>query len=258
MNNGDLDEIRCVLNLIKMKQMKIPFFSKEIISIKSNGVELNNLPNNININNLMTEDEILQVAKFCNLKKSPSGAKADIHINALGYSIKSNRSAPPAIVNHTARPGFVKVCNRIGVNIDLLDKMIIDYWKKRKQGLFGEDVKNADKQSPFTKSFIYIRPLINYFLFDGSGQKNSPNPSVGIIVFEDPLNSKEWNLYNKSNAVEFFWDKLIFSVRSKKGMPTGYPHKMGEKAMLNKSSIDKWTEFIDGDYRGALHIRTGK
>ena len=41
-------------------------------------------------------------------------------------------------------------------------------------------------------------------------------------------------------------------------MPSGYPYKMSKKALINKSSVEKWTEFIDGDYRGALHIRIGR
>ena len=103
-----------------------------------------------------------------------------------------------------------------------------------------------------------MRPIINYFLFDGTGQKDSHYPSKGIIVFENPLISNGWDLYYKTNALDFFWNKLIFSLRSKKGMPTGYPDKMSKKAMLQKSSIDKWTQYIDGGYRGALHIRTTK
>tara|TARA_B110000459_G_C16467976_1_gene428345 strand:+ start:22 stop:798 length:777 start_codon:yes stop_codon:yes gene_type:complete len=258
MNKGELDEILCILKLIKMRENKIPFFSNEIWSIKSNGIELIDLPNNINIDKLKDKNEILQVAELCNLKKSPSGSKADVHINEQGYSIKSNRSAPPAIVNHTSRPGFVNVCKRIGVSIEPLDKIIKDYWGKRNEGEFGEDVKNTDKQSPFVNHLEYMRPIINYFLFDGTGQKDSHYPSKGIIVFENPLNSNGWDLYNKTNALDFFWHKLIFSLRSKKGMPTGYPDKMSKKAMLQKSSIDKWTQYIDGGYRGALHIRTTK
>lgn len=256
MNKGELDEILCVLKLIKMRENKIPFFSQEIRSIKSNGIELIDLPNNISIEKLDNENEILKVAELCNVKKSPSGSKADIHINEIGYSIKSNRSAPPAIVNHTARPGFVNVCNRIGLSIEPLDKIIKEYWIKRNEGRFGEDIKNIDIQSPFRNHIKYMRPIINYFLFDGTGQKNSEHPSKGIITFENPINSNEWNLYNKTNAVDFFWHKLVFSLRSKKGMPKGYPDKMSKKAMLEKSSIDKWTQYIDGDYRGSLHIRT--
>ncbi|MAZ93210.1 MAG: hypothetical protein CMF58_02225 [Lentimicrobiaceae bacterium] len=258
MNKGELDEILCILKLIKMRENKTLFFSKEINSIKSNGIELIDLPKNINIDRLKDENEIIQVAKSCNLKKSPAGSKADVHINELGYSIKSNRSAPPAIVNHTSRPGFVNVCKRIGVNIGPLDNIIKDYWQKRNEGEFGEDIKNSDKKSPFVNHLEYMRPIINYFLFDGTGQKNSYYPSEGIIVFENPLNSNEWNLYNKTNALDFFWHKLVFSLRSKKGMPIGYPDKMSKKAMLQKSSIDKWTEYIDSDFRGALHIRTTK
>tara|TARA_B100000963_G_C22564390_1_gene642935 strand:+ start:288 stop:1064 length:777 start_codon:yes stop_codon:yes gene_type:complete len=258
MNKGELDEILCILKLIKMRESKTPFFSKQIKSIKSNGTELKDLPNNISIEKLEDENEILKVAELCNVKKSPAGSKADVHVNEIGYSIKSNRSAPPAIVNHTARPGFVNVCKRIGLSIEQLDNIIKEYWIKRNEGKFGEDIKNIDIRSPFMGHIEYMRPIINYFLFDGTGQKNSEYPSKGIIMFENPINPNEWRLYNKTNAVDFFWHKLVFSLRSKKGMPKGYPDKMSKKAMLQKSSIDKWTQYIDGDYRGALHIRTTK
>ena len=258
MNKGELDEILCILKLIKMRENKTMFFSKEIRSIKSNGEELIDLPKNITLEKLKDEKEILKVAELCNVKKSPAGSKADVHINEIGYSIKSNRSAPPAIVNHTARPGFVNVCKRIGLRIEPLDNIIKEYWNKRSGGEFGEDVKNIDARSPFIDHVEYMRPIINYFLFDGTGMKDSEHPSKGIIMFENPTNPNEWSLYSKANAVDFFWHKLVFSLRSKRGMPKGYPDKMSKKAILKKSSIDKWTQYINGDYRGALHIRATK
>ncbi len=54
------------------------------------------------------------------------------------------------------------------------------------------------------------------------------------------------------------WDKLIFSLRSKKGIPNNYPDVTSKKLIPLKSSIAKWTKHIDGAYRGALHIRTKK
>ena len=98
------------------------------------------------------------------------------------------------------------------------------------------------------------KPILNYFLFDGTGSRDSLFPSNGIILFDDPLKSKNWKLLNKDNAIDFLWRKLVFSIRSK-GMPNGYPYEMSKKTLLNKSIIDKWTEHMNEKYKGALHIR---
>ncbi len=258
MNKGEIDEILCILRLVEMRQKRIPFFSQIINSIKSNGIELNNLPNSICLAELNDKSKLVEISNFCKIQKSSPGSKSDVQVNGLGYSIKSTRSAPPAIVNHTARPGFVNVCDRIGVSIEELDIIINDYWKKRQDGLIREDVKNSHEHSPFKNHKNYLRPILNYFLFVGTGQKDSPYPAESIISFDDPLENNKWTLFNKENTLDYFWDKLVFSLRSKKGMPTGYPNKMSKIALKNKSSVDKWTEFIDGDYRGALHIRLSR
>jgi hypothetical protein len=258
MNKGELDEYMCILKLIEIRQNGGTLFSDKIISLKSNGIELNDLPNDLELNHHLLEDEVVNIANHCNFKKSPSNSKADIHINDIGYSIKSVRSSPPAIVNHTARPGFVNVCERIGVDISQLDSMIDEYWIKRKKRILKEDVRNDNNDSPFTNHSLYLKPILNYFLFVGTGQKDSLYPSSGIILFDNPLDPEKWLLKNKEDALDFFWRKLVFSLRSKKGMPSGYPYKMSKKALINKSSVEKWTEFIDGDYRGALHIRIGR
>jgi hypothetical protein len=44
---------------------------------------------------------------------------------------------------------------------------------------------------------------------------------------------------------------MVFSLRSKKGMPPKYP----DIDLEIKRQIEPWVTYIDGDYRGALHIR---
>ena len=108
----------CILRLIELRQNGETLFFDKINSVKSNGVELNDLPFDINLNHLRLENEILNIAKHCNFK-SPSNSKADIHINGI-FSIKSNRSSPLPIVNHTTRFGllmYVKDLMLIYINL---------------------------------------------------------------------------------------------------------------------------------------------
>jgi hypothetical protein len=77
-----------------------------------------------------------------------------------------------------------------------------------------------------------------------------------ILSFEDPFDTSTWKFFDKNNAIDLFWDNLVFSLRSKKGMPKGYPDNLSNKMKLNKNSIDKWSRYIDGDWRGSLHIRS--
>ena len=78
------------------------------------------------------------------------------------------------------------------------------------------------------------------------------------MKFTDPLSTSTWKFYDKTNAVDDLWDKLVFSLRASKGMPGGYPNNMTPKALLTKPSVDMWTELSSGKYRGALHIRATK
>jgi hypothetical protein len=259
-NTGERDELIAILNLIDLKDKGIIFNGEIIQQIRNGSVECKSLPRDVNIQELqnLSDSELNKLANASGVTKAPSGAKSDVEINGVGYSIKSNRSAPPAIVNHTARPGFFNVCSKVNSNVELLDNIIDEYWELRMSKKIGEDVKNTDEQSPFRDHKEYFRPILNYFLFTGSGSGDSSFPSDFIIQFDNPLNPNEWHIYDKSNALDLFWERLVFSLRSKKGMPTGYPDQMTPRMLTQKSSIARWTNFIDGDYRGALHIRSSK
>ncbi len=69
------------------------------------------------------------------------------------------------------------------------------------------------------------------------------------------MNVDSWLIYDENNALDSLWGKLVFSVRSNKGMPEGYPN-VSDKLQDLKPSYERWTNFIDGAYRGALHIRS--
>ena len=159
MNKGELDEYMCILRLIELRQNGETLFFDKINSVKSNGVELNDLPFDINLSHLRLENEILNIAKHCNFKKSPSNSKADIHINGIGFSIKSNRSSPPAIVNHTTRFGFVNVCKRLDVDIHQLDSIIDEYWIKRKKGILNNKILYSSKNDLITKKIPFVTQI---------------------------------------------------------------------------------------------------
>ena len=185
--------------------------------------------------------------------KSNRSAKMDISINKTRYSMKDVGGNPPAIVNHTARPGYENVCNDVGVSIKKLDIIIKEYWKLREEKIIGEDVKNSDDTCPFLSHKKYMKKIIEYFIFDGTGgsgkAKFSRFPADKILE----LNYKELPsslcVYGKAEYYNKIWPRLIFSLRSKRGMPKSYPD------CKNVASIRKWTKEKDGGYKGALHIR---
>ncbi len=258
MNAGERDELIVQLKLIQLRD--INFCIKDIgllTSIKL-GNEYKNLPTGLDINTVVnySDTQLISLARQCGISKAGARSKADTIINGEPISLKSNNYAPPALVNHTTRPGFEFAGKHTGGDIDKLDAIIEKYWEKRMEKLIGEDVSNSHMHSPFKGEKESIRPFLNYFLFDGTGSGLSTMPANRILGFTNPLNIDTWHVYDKVNAIDMYWDKLIFSLRAKKGMPTNYPNVTSKKIIPLKSSIEKWTKYVDGDYRGALHIRT--
>ena len=255
MNNGELDELLIQLKLIELRDKgeSVNYLDK----IKSIGFlkEYNKIPDLSNWK-LDKNIDIEKTIKYFGISKSPTNFKADTLINSIPFSLKSMRSAPPALVNHTTRPGFEFAANNSNGDIFELDKIIEEYWELRLNKKIPEDISNSDPRSPFQNKKNVLKPFINYFLFYGTGSKLSNLKSDMILSFEDPLDTSTWKFFDKNNAIDLFWDNLVFSLRSKKGMPKGYPDNLSNKMKLNKHSIDKWSRFIDGDWRGSLHIRS--
>ena len=59
-----------------------------------------------------------------------------------------------------------------------------------------------------------------------------------------------WKKYG-NDYIDSHWDKLVFSLRSSKGMGN-YPNI---KKPTKKASMEKWTVYHSGGYKGALHVR---
>ena len=258
MNTGERDELLAQIKLIELRDSNS--LIKEFGKVYSVGYlrEYKKLDPGFQLNYLKkySNDQVQNFALSLGITKSSSLMKADTVINDKAVSIKSNNQAPPALVNHTTRPGFEFAAMHSGGDIDALDKIIYVYWGLRKAGIIGEDIKNSQDYSPFASNKLVLKPFLNFFLFDGTGSRLSKKTAEFILSFTDPLDTETWSVYDRSNAIDLYWDKLIFSLRAKKGMPTGYPN-VTDYFLPKKPSIDKWTEFIDSEYRGALHIRSG-
>jgi len=258
MNEGERDELIVQLKLIELRDNKTKLRDFGLIKSVKFSFEYLSLPNGFDISKVIyySDNQLSALSSQCGITKAGTRLKADTIINGEHISVKSNNHAPPALVNHTTRPGFEFAGNHAGGNIYKLDALIDKYWKNRTEKLIGEDVNNTNIHSPFRTEKETIRPFLNYFLFDGTGSGLSRMPANRILGFTDPLNIETWNIYDKANAIDLYWDRLIFSLRAKKGMPKNYPNISSKRLIPLKSSIEKWTTYIDGDYRGALHIRT--
>lgn len=180
--------------------------------------------------------------------KSRSKAKMDISINKIRYSMKDVGGKPYAIVNHTHRSGYENVCNDVGVSIKELDIIIAEYWKLREEKIITEDVKNSDDACPFLSHKAYMKKIIEYFIFTGTGVGKSDYQADKVLELNYKELPSSLRVYNKAKYYDKIWSRLIFSVRSK-GMPPKYP------VCKNAASIRKWTKKRDGKYKGALHIR---
>ena len=184
--------------------------------------------------------------------KSKTSSKMDISINKTRYSMKDVGGSPPAIVNHTPRPGYENVCSEVGVSIKELDIIIEEYWKLREKKIITEDVKNSYDTCPFLSHKAYMKKIIEYFIFDGTGgrgkAKFSRFPADKVLELNYKELPSSLRVYDKAKYYDKMWSRLIFSVRSK-GMPPKYP------VCKNAASVDQWTRKRDGRYKGSLHIR---
>ncbi len=197
----------------------------------------------------LKENNYIKLKKI--FPKTPSSYKADIEVNGRRYSLKSKGAARAAVINHTSRAGFVRVCSVLNIDISTLDRIIERYWMKRESDIITEDVSNKNLESPFVKHQKYLGPIIKYFLFTGTGSRDSTFPADCVLEFTNPKNPETFTLLTKENVLDHIWENLVFSVRSKKGMPTSYD-------ATNHSVIAPWVRYRPGDAhpKGALHVRT--
>lgn len=200
-------------------------------------------------------DEVLAAAaKSLGISKAGAGQKADVFINGVGYSLKSHRCAPPAIVNHTARPGWEFASLHSRTSIARLDMAVDAYWVLRQRSTIREDVANDDPNSPFAPLMDELTPMLTFFLFRGTGTRLSTAPASKVLDVADPTDPLSWEVLSPESIIPRIWRRLVFSMRSKKGMPVNYPN-MRQADAAKKSSVERWTRYWQAEYRGALHVR---
>jgi hypothetical protein len=261
MNNGERAELKFKATLgiynqsiVKFKNNPNNFKINKIEVPYGNGLRLIN-PYNENITAQYIDnlsDSNLEI--FCQnngILKSGPFSKADIFINGKGYSLKYTSAMPPALINHTRRSGWEFAAKHKGINLDKLDSIVADYWQKRTSGIIGEDIPNSDPNSPFRSHFTTLFPFLEYFIFEGTGSRLSIHPASEVIEFSDPCNLNTWDLLDRNNLIKNIWPRLVFSMRSGKGMPTD----INAVNAAEKSSILVWAKNMQGNLKGALHVR---
>lgn len=254
MNNGERAELLAKIYLIYLRdnRLAIPGIG-QITSVGFNGREYSPLNNILSIIETYDNDTLKSYGETLGITKAPASAKADVYINGIGYSLKFSGSALPALINHTHRSLILRVCNRIGLPITNLDNAIEEYWRLRLNREINEDIEIVDNKSPFRHTAIKndLKELLKYFLFTGTGTKNSNNPASYLIEFSEYFNMNTWNILTPDQAIQSYINGLVISIRSK-GMPSTYS-PTSESTRDEEISI--WTRYTDNKYKGCLHIR---
>ena len=252
MNNGETDELLLKIRLSEMRDKGIPFYGTRVTSVGFGSQEYGRVPLGFT-RYLGTEGGIRELATSMGITKSAARSKSDVHINGIGFSAKSSSAAPSALVNHTARPGFENACRYVGVDIHVWDKVVDEYWRLRLAQVIAEDIRNDDVRSPFRNRKEALAPVLKYFFFVGSGSGPSLYPSAYMLSYSSPLDESTWCVLEPQTVIDALWDRLVFSMRAKKGMPLHY--NMDTYRGLHSGSLARWTRYCDEDYRGALHVR---
>jgi hypothetical protein len=260
MNQGEIAELKFISTICLNINKRIAIGDNNTIEIKKIQIPSSNgLKNILPISSSYTASDISKLnesdlKKFCEnygISKSGPFSKSDIYINDIGYSLKYSSAAPAALVNHTRRTGWQFVAKHKGVDITLLDGVISDYWSKRLGGEIGEDISNSDTRSPFRKHFKILLPYLEYFIFEGTGSRLSTHPASRVIEFSNPCNPLTWSILSQSQLIEDIWPRLIFSLRSGKGMPAD----ISTLSPTDRESVSMWSRKLSGNLKGALHVR---
>jgi len=231
---GDIDEPIIIKNIIKCRDQKetIKGIQDKIISVKD--ISLNEYPTN-----------------FQKIKKSPSYAKADVYVNNLGYSIKSYTAAPPTIINSSTREKFLFVCDLLNISIKPLDVIIDEYWRLVLEDGHSLTFHNEEKNSIFSNKMSYLKKIILYFLFDGTGKGYSEQRAEGIIFVKDPNDISTYSVMGKEKSFNVLWPGMYWNVR-KRFIDSRYRNLKDD---ILKDKIKPWVRKFQGFYYGELQLR---
>ena len=247
-NEGEKSEkfLKAYLLRLKFKNDSSTVF-RRITSLSDDG-NLSSLVWKNSAQDALDNFNVEELENLLKIGKTKTSSKADLSVNNISYSLKEISANPPAIVNHTTRPGFETACNHVNSSINELDNIISKYWSLRKAGLISEDTKTSDTNCPFNAHKDYLKPIIEYFLFTGSGRGPSEFPAEKILEIDYHNLPDSIEIFERDDYFEKIWSRLVFSLRSK-SMPKKYPK------CDNSESISIWTCYSNGKNKGALHIR---
>ena len=257
MNIGEKSEICFKAYMLRQRDEGLKDTAFGGITELSDDANLTDLKWNPSLQKALDDNDGETLKEELGISKSNNKAKMDISINNVKYSIKEigPTAKDPAIVNHTPRPGFEKACCRLDVPITELDNIIDKYWEMRKEKkLIMQDTKNSDNICPFLEHEEYMKPIIEYFLFEGTGTGTSIIPADAVLEIDYRRLPACIRIHDKQHCYDEIWPRLVFSVRSK-GMPPRYPN------CVDSESIGKWTKKMGGKKgkakkdKGSLHIR---
>lgn len=248
------DIFRVVLCLVQMRDKNMSFsFGNRfqlIQSIKSKGSELKRDAKllSLNIAELTDREASLLCTSIGYIVPSPR-CKTDLTINGKNYAIRCLNYTDRALVNHKVRTKYLNVCDILQMDITPFDKMIDEYWLLRECGIINEDIINSNELSPFARHMDYLKPILSHMAFCGCEERNSESADY-ILDYIDPSDYHSWKVYSEENYIDTIWNYLRFSFRADRGMPVAYEYNNPLW-----SEVTRWTHYILGQYKGALHIR---
>ena len=254
-NQGDRDEYLLKLFLIECRQNKrlIPIGDKlEMVdSVQNSKKEELDTPKHTLIWEETSAGLLVFICKQIKAGKAGTFDKADVFVNGIGISVKSQRGAPPSIINQTTREKILRVMRAINSSIEPLDHIVNRYWFLRLNG-GTEDVSGIGENNPFAISedgrsnMPILRPLLNYFTFKGTGTRDSSAPATYLLSVGNPTDTSTWTYYTEDNFVDSVWGNLVFSIRAK-GLP----------AVISEENRP-WVRDVDGSKKGTLNVRVKK
>ena len=259
-NKGDRDEYILKLFLIECRQksLSIPIgeTTQIVRTVGSRTKSYGNLAVWMDWKQLEPE-ELISLCASVYVTKASQFEKADVFVNGIGISVKSERGGKPSIINHTTREKILRVMNSINAPIAPLDSMVNRYWELRLSRTIREDTCISDHDCPFSHPdeitcFNVLKPLINYFAFDGTGAKDSIAPAQFILSLIDPTDIQTWTYYDKNTFIFSVWKRLVFSLREKET-----PVELDETKEAHRQ-MKPWVRFCEGSLKGALSVRVSR
>jgi len=247
MNNGEKAEMYLKALLLREKDLGLRSTCFGKISNLADDGNLSSLKWKNECESYFQNRKITKLQNSLGLRKSKKDSKADIVINSISYSVKDVSKSPPAIINHELRPAYEVACNNVGKPIKQLDDIIKKYWKLRKAKTIGEDTHIQETQCPFKGHEDYLRPILEYFIFDGGGKGKSTLPAEKIIVCKWLENPIDIQVYDRKSYWNNIKTKLKFSLRNHH-LPKSWKNE-------NEESKRKWMELCRRKLRGQLHVR---